>query len=249
MKVAVAGGTGVVGQHVVSVAAQRGHEVVVLSRAQGVDLTTVKDLAQRLEGVDAVVDVSGTRTQQRRAAREFFTAVTVTLLGAEELAGVGHHLALSIVGIDRVDTGYYAAKLAQEQAVVHGRVPWSILRTTQFHELAEQALDFVSVGPLSLIPHMRVQPVAAAEVANALVGVVEADPSGRVPDLAGPEPHDLIDLTRRIIVHRGHPRRAVGVPLPGRAGRAMRTGGLLPAEDALLGSVTFDTWLDHRERS
>lgn len=245
MRVAVAGGTGVVGQHVVSLAVQRGHEVVVLARSQEVDLTTMGDLAHRLEGVDAVVDVSGTRTQQRRAAWAFFTAVTGTLLGAEERAGVGHHLALSIVGIDRVDTGYYAAKVAQEHAVVHGPVPWSILRATQFHEFAEQALDFVSVGPLSLVPHMRVQPVAAAEVADALVGVVEAGPSGRVPDLAGPAPHDLIDLTRHIIAQRGHPRRAVGVPLPG---RAMRSGALLPGADAALGRVSFDTWLGHRER-
>lgn len=248
MRVAVAGGTGVVGRLVVAAAAGRGHDVVVLSRACGVDLTSVGDLVRRLAGVEAVVDVSGTRTQRRRAARDYVTAVTTTLLTAGAAAGVHHHVALSIVGLEGVDTGYYAAKLAQEQLVADGPVPWTILRSTQFHELAEQALDVLRLGPLSLVPRMRTQPVAAAEVAAALVGLVETGPSGRVPDLAGPDVHQLVDLARR--VGRGrHPRRTVvGVPLPGRAGRAMGAGALLPATDGTRGQVTFDTWLDQRGR-
>jgi uncharacterized protein YbjT (DUF2867 family) len=248
VRLAVAGGTGVVGKLVVSVAEERGHDVMVLSRACGVDLTSVGDLAQRLEGVDAVVDVSGTRTQRRRAAREFFTGVTTTLLTAGEAAGVSHHVALSIVGIEGVDSGYYAAKLAQEQLVAGGSLPWTILRATQFHEFAAQALDFLRLGPLSLVPRMRTQPVAAREVAQALVGIVETGPAGRVPDLAGPQVHQLVDLTHRVNRERGHHRLVVGVPLPGRAGRAMGAGALLPAPEGPRGHVTFDTWLGEHGR-
>lgn len=243
MRVAVAGGTGVVGQLVVAVAQERGHEVVVLSRAGGVDLTSVGDLAQRLQGVDAVVDVSGTRTQGRRAARKFFTTVTDSLLAAGEAAGVGHHVALSIVGIDAVESGYYAAKLAQEQLVAAGPLPWTILRSTQFHDFAAQALDFARLGPVALVPRMRTQPVAALDVAQALVGIVETGPAGRVPDLAGPQVHQLVDLARRVNHARAHHLHVVGVPLPGRAGKAMGSGGLLPATKGPRGQVTFDTWL------
>ncbi len=247
MKLAVAGGTGVVGQLVVAVATERGHQVVVLTRAGGVDLTSAGDLAQRLVGVRAVVDVSGTRTQARRAARDFFTTVTTTLLTAGAHAGVGHHVALSIVGVDGVDSGYYAAKLAQEQLVAAGPLPWTILRSTQFHDFAAQALDFARLGPVALVPRMRTQPVAALEVAQALVGIVETGPAGRVLDLAGPQVHQLVDLARRVNRARGHRRLVVGVPLPGRAGKAMGSGGLLPTAGGPRGQVTFDTWLGDHE--
>lgn len=248
MRVAVAGGTGVVGKLVVSVAEERGHEVVVLSRACGVDLISVGDLAHRLEGVEAVVDVSGTRTQGRRAAREFFTKVTTNLFTAGDHAGVGHHVALSIVGIDGVDSGYYAAKLAQEQLVAGGPLPWTILRSTQFHDFAAQALDFLRFGPVALVPRMRTQPVAALEVAQALVRIVETGPVGRVPDLAGPQVHQLVDLARRVNHERDRRRLVVGVPLPGRVGRAMGAGDLLPATEGPRGHVTFDTWLGEHGR-
>lgn len=243
MKVAVAGGTGVVGRHVVAAASQRGHNVVVLSRARGVDLTSVGDLARRLAGVDAVVDVSGTRTQRRRPAWDFFTGVTSTLLTAGEHAGVGHHLALSVVGIDGVDSGYYAAKLAQEQLVAGGAVPWTIIRATQFHEFAAQALDFLRFGSVAFVPCMLLQPVSAREVAQVLVDLLETGPAGRVPDLAGPEVHQLADLARRLDRDRGRRRLVVGVPLPRRAGKAMGAGALLPATDGPRGSLTFDAWL------
>jgi len=248
VRVAVAGGTGVVGKLVVVAAAERGHDVVVLSRSRGIDLTAAGDLVQRLAGVDAVVDVSGTRTQRRRAAREFFTGVTTTLLTAGDEAGVGHHVALSIVGIEGVDSGYYAAKLAQEQLVAGGPLPWTILRATQFHEFAAQALAFLRLGPLSLVPRMRTQPVSAREVAQALVGIIETGPAGRVPDLAGPEAHQLVDLARRVNRARHRHGLVVGVPLPGRAGQAMGAGALLPVTEGPRGHVTFGTWLGERGR-
>lgn len=246
MKIAVAGATGAVGHHVAEVARSRGHEVVPLARAFGVDLTTGKGLDGRLAGVDAVVDVTSAPTQKREEAEAFFGAITRTLLAAEASAGVGHHIALSIIGIDEVPSGYYLGKRRQERLVEEGSVGWSILRAAQFHEFAEQALGFVRVGPFSLVPRMLSQPVAAVEVAAALVDLVEAGPSGRVPDLAGPERLPMVDLARRVSRSRRLGRRVVGVPLPGAVGRGMRDGSLCAAGDGPRGGITFDDWLARR---
>ena len=172
-RIAVAGGTGVVGRHVVAALAARGAEPVVLSRAAGVDLVTGQGLDAALEGVGAVVDASGTRTQRRATAVAFFTTVTRHLLAAGQRAGVRHHVALSIIGIDRVESGYYAGKQAQEQAVLSGPLPATVLHTTQFHEFAAQVLALVP-GPVAPVPVLRVQPVAAREVAAALADLALA---------------------------------------------------------------------------
>ncbi|GAA4683141.1 SDR family oxidoreductase [Nocardioides nanhaiensis] len=245
LTIAVAGGTGVVGRHVVEVAHERGHQVVVLARSEGVDLTTGDGLAPRLTGVDAVVDVTGTFAQQRAESEAFFGGVTRTLLAAEREAGVGHHVVLSIVGVDDVPSGYYAGKRLQERLVAQQApaVPWSILRATQFHEFAGQALGFARFGPVSVVPRMLSRPVAALEVAQALVDLVEHGPAGRVPDLAGPEQHRIAHLARRVSLARGLGRVVVEVPLPGAAGLAMRRGALLPVDDGPRGALSFDQWL------
>jgi uncharacterized protein YbjT (DUF2867 family) len=243
MRLAVAGGTGVVGRHVVEVARRRGHDVVVLARSEGVDLTTGAGLAERLAGVEAVVDATSIRSQKPKETEAFFGGVTRNLLAAEAQAGVGHHVVLSIVGIDDVPSGYYRGKVHQERVLAGGAIPWSVLRATQFHEFAEQALHFVRIGPFSLVPRMLSQPVAAVEVAEALVDLVEAGPSGRVPDLAGPERLQMVELSRRVSKSRGLGRRVVPVRLPGAAGRGMRSGGILPTSDGPRGRQTFEEWL------
>lgn len=243
MRIAVAGGTGVVGRHVVEVARKRGHDVVVLARSEGVDLTTGDGLTARLAGIDAVVDTTSTRSQTSAKAEAFFGGVTGNLLAAESAAGVGHHVVLSIVGVDDVPAGYYRGKQHQERLAAEGDVPWSILRTTQFHEFAEQVLHFVRIGPFSLVPRMLSQPVAAAEVAEALVGIVEAGPAGRVPDLAGPERLQMVDISREVSQARGLGRRVVPVRLPGAAGRGMRSGALTPSAAGPRGRQTFADWL------
>ncbi len=242
MRIATAGGTGVLGRHVVEVARDRGHEVVVLSRAEGVDLTTGDGLAGGLVGVDAVIDASNSPAQKRADAEAFFGTVTQHLLAAEHEARVGHHIAISIVGIDDVPLGYYQGKLLQERMVAEGGVAWSILRATQLHEFAEQALHFARIGPLSLVPRMLSQPIAAVEVAAALVDLAEAGPSGRVPDLAGPEPRQMVDLARQLSKARGLGRRVVPVRLPG-VSKQLRSGALLPTTDGPRGTQTFEEWL------
>ncbi|MCS5733488.1 SDR family oxidoreductase [Herbiconiux daphne] len=241
--IAVAGGTGAVGHHVVDIARERGHEVVVLARAAGVDLTSGRGLAERLEGVATVVDVTSVSTQADAASRRFFGAVTQNLLDAEVACGVDHHLVLSIVGSDLAPFGYYAGKALQEERVSAGPVPWTILRTTQFHEFAAQIYGRVRLGPISIVPSMISQPVAAIEVARRLVDLAEIGPQGRVADLAGPERLRMADMVRAYAAAIGRRGPILEVPLPGKFGTALRNGTLTAAPAADLGSETFGEWV------
>jgi len=244
MKVAVAGGTGVTGRRVVEALAAAGHEAVVLARAVGVDLLTGGGLDAALVGVDVTVDVSNIATVRRDAAVRFFAVAGRNLLAAAARAGVRHHVALSIVGIDRVKNGYYQGKLRQEQVVREGPVPWTVLRATQFHEFAGQLLDRVP-GPVAVVPRLTIQPIAVREVAEALVSLAGGEPQKMAPDLAGPRVESLVDMARRLIRAGGSRRRPV-VPLwfPG----PMAGGGLLPAEPGPRGVQTFEQWLADRSR-
>ena len=242
MRIAVAGGTGVVGRHVVEALVATGHEPVVLARSRGINIVTGEGLESALVGVEAVIDVSNVITTLRRKSEAFFIASTRQLLHAGERAGVRHHVVLSIVGSDRVDYGYYQGKRRQEELVLNGPAPASVLRATQFHEFAAQVLAGTK-GPLALVPHMRIQPVAANEVAIALAELACGPALGLADELAGPQEHQLVDLARRVVTARGVHRRVVGVRFPGAAGRAMATGGLLPAADGPRGTQTFDQWL------
>ncbi|MET0295879.1 MAG: SDR family oxidoreductase [Microbacterium sp.] len=243
MKIAVAGGTGQVGSHVVDIARERGHDVVVLTRGDGVDVVTGEGLDAALANVDTVIDVASVTTLKTEEAVAFFDTSSRTLLAAEERAGVGHHLALSIVGIDVATEGYYAGKQAQERVVIAGAVPWTILRATQFHEFAEQIFARATLGPLHVAPRMRTQPIAAREVAERLVDLAEAGPSGRATDLAGPREESLVEMVRGYARATGHRGWIPGIPLPGESGRQQRDGSALPGPGADLGRQTFAQWL------
>ena len=247
-RIAVAGGTGVVGRHVVEALRAAGAEPVVLARSAGVDLVTGAGLDAALRDVQAVVDVTNVSTQRRSAAVGFFTATTSALLAAGARAGVRHHVVLSVVGVDRVDTGYYAGKRAQEDLVVKGNVPWTVLRATQFHEFTEQVLELVG-GPVAPVPAMRVQPVAAREVGEHLAELVRGAPLGRAPELAGPEVHELPDLVRRLLRARGARRLVLPLRGPTAASRAVTGGALLPTGAGPRGQQTFGEWLGATARS
>lgn len=236
----MAGGTGLVGRHVVAAVTSLGHEPLVLARSTGVDLVTGSGLS--LAGVDAVVDVTNVGTASRQRAVAFFDAVTRNLLAAEQAAGVRHHVVLSIVGIDRVDTGYYAGKRRQEEVALAGPVPASVVRAAQFHEFAAQWLARVR-GPVVPVPRMLMQPVAAREVGLALAEVGVGPPQGRAPELAGPATVELVDAVRRVLAARGERRVVVPLSLPGASGRAMRSGGLLPADGLPRSGQSFEAWL------
>lgn len=243
MKIAVAGGTGVVGRPTVARARAAGHEVVVLSRSHGVDLVTGEGLEAALHGVDAVIDVASIETLKAPKAIEFFTAATGNLASAAADAGVSHLVLLSIVGIDRIPYDYYAGKVAQEKVVEASRVPWTIQRATQFHEFAAQMFERAKVGPLHLAPNARTQPVAAGEVAERLVALAVARPQGRVRDLAGPREERLAEMIRAYARSRGYRGWIPALNVPGPQMAGMRAGHALPGGDADLGRQTFDEWL------
>ncbi|MFI6490171.1 SDR family oxidoreductase [Streptomyces sp. NPDC050564] len=242
MRVAVAGGTGLVGRYVVEELAAAGQEPVVLARSRGVDLVTGAGLDAAMAGVQAVVDVSNLTTTSAKKSIAFFEGVSRHLLDAGARVGVSHHAALSIVGIDRVGMGYYQGKLRQEEVLKGGPTPWTVLRATQFHEFAQQILDRVP-GPLAIVPRMRTQPVAAREVAQHLVRLVLAPPQAMAPDLAGPRVEQLVDMARRLLRARHQHRLLLPVKLPGATGAAMTGEGQLPTGPGSRGSQTFDEWL------
>ncbi len=242
MRVVVAGGTGLVGRLVVAAVQRAGHEALALSRGSGVDLVTGAGVHGALASDDVVIDVSNTTTMRRAAATAFFEAATRTLLDAGRRAGVRHHVALSIVGVDRVGLGYYQGKVRQERLLLAADAPVSVLRATQFHEFVGQALARFG-GPVVPLPRMRTQPVAAREVADALVELALGEPCGMAPELAGPQTLELAPLARKLLRARGAKRAVVSFRMPGAAGRAMAAGALLPTGDGPRGRQTFDEWL------
>ncbi|WP_106814919.1 SDR family oxidoreductase [Microbacterium timonense] len=243
MRLAVAGGTGMAGAHITAVAHERGHEVVVLSRSTGVELLSGAGLQGRLEGVDAVIDATNVTTAKPDVSVSFFAGATKSLLRAEQLAGVRHHLALTIVGAEAAPDGYYAGKLVQERLVSTSDVPWTVLRTTQFHEYAAMMFHRSHAGA-HVAPAGRVQPVALHEVAEHLVDLAEGEAAGRTTDLAGPREESLADMVRRYARAIGYRRPVPIVHTPGTLGRALRSGALLPGTTALRGVQTFSEWLD-----
>jgi uncharacterized protein YbjT (DUF2867 family) len=245
MRIAITGGTGTLGRRVVEELSARGHEARVLSRSSKqyrVDLTTGEGLEAALEGCDAVVDASNNASAKK--ARPVLVDGTRRLAEACWSAGVGHHVAVSIVGCDRVQMGYYKVKVEQEREVERGTVPWTIVRATQFHDLVTQA--FAVGARYGALPLLRVpmQTIATVDVARAIADVVESEPRvGRI-DVAGPEVLDARELARiwrRVTGSRALPLR---VPIPGNIGRALRAGSLTNDRADVFGTVTYAEWLE-----
>jgi uncharacterized protein YbjT (DUF2867 family) len=244
MRIAVAGGTGMVGRHVVARAQKAGHEVVVLSRSRGVDVRSGEGLADALTDVETVIDVTNAGTTEQGPATEFFTDVAGALQRTGAERGVGHIVTLSIVGIDQTSFGYYAAKLEHERAATNGAVPSTVLRATQFHEFPAQVIAATRNDSQARVFDLRVQTVAARTVAEVLLELAEGAPIGRAPDLAGPQEADLVALARAFVEHRGekitvHPdaERLTGIP----------PRALLPGNGARLQGPTFDEWLSSED--
>ncbi|GAA1997964.1 SDR family oxidoreductase [Microbacterium pumilum] len=244
MRIAVAGGTGLTGTHVVEIARRRGHEAIPLSRHGGVDLVSGAGLPQALVGADTIIDVSNVNSMKTDVSVSFFAGATRNMLSSGQRAGVTHHIALTIVGADAVSEGYYAGKLSQERAIEASAVPWTILRSTQFHEFAALMYEIARAGPLHAAPRARIQPIAVREVAEHLVTLAESGPGGRVSELAGPREESLAAMVRAYARAIGHRGWMPEVSLPGALGRAQRNGALLPAPGATLGTQTFAEWLD-----
>jgi uncharacterized protein YbjT (DUF2867 family) len=243
-RIGVAGGTGEMGGLVRAIAAARGHEVVSLSRRDGVDLMTGTGAVDALTGVDTVVDVlNGPDTGTSEGARTFFGTTTDTLLAAEKAAGVGHHVAMSIVGIDEAPYDHYAGKLLQEELITGGDVPWTIQRSTQWHSFPRYIYPRLKMGPVRVAPRARLQPVDPSEVADRLVDAVERGPAGRATDFGGPEELNLADMVRTYARAIGDRGWMPTVSQPGPFGRAQRSGVLLAGPGADIGTRTYAEWI------
>lgn len=250
MRVAVIGGTGVLGSLVVAELTARGDAVRAVSRrAPGpalppgvqhacADLTSGEGLRAAVDGVEVVLDASN----GLRRAREVLVDGTLRLAAAAADAGVRHHVAISVVGCDRVPTSYYRVKVAQEEAVASGTTPWSLLRATQFHALVADLLAAAARWRVLPTGRALLQPVDPAIVARQLADVVHDEPAGRLPDVAGPQVRTLGELAADWRAHRGGRLLPLRIPSLGRTGRALAAGGLTdPA--AAAGGPTFMQWL------
>jgi uncharacterized protein YbjT (DUF2867 family) len=251
MKIAVAGATGRVGRHVVEVLQAGGHEVVAMSRASGVDVTTGQGLAAALAGVECMVDTTSNPSPDQAEATAFFTSAARNLHEAGHRAGVQRMVVVSIIGIDRFTAGYMAAKVAHERAVLAGPIPARILRAAQFHEFVPQIMDWGRQGDVSYVPPMRTQLVAARTVAEALARLATdraaaPAPAGTpFPEIAGPREEELVAAARRLATRRGGPARVEAATNPQDPDRALyEAGALLPGPHATLAGPTFDEWLE-----
>ena len=243
VRIAVAGGTGLVGRQTVKALRRSGHDAVVIARSVGVDLTTGDGLADALLGVDAVIDVINTPTVDPAEAREFFATTTRQLLAAEHKASVKHHVVLSIVGVDQVEgNGHYAGKRAQERAALDGPVPATIVRATQFFDFAAMVVGWTRRGQVATVPPLLVQPVAVADVAEVLVEVAAGEPQEGIRELAGPELQDLVDMARRTLAAQRTSLRLIP-SWRGRFGVELAGEVLLPGPGAQIAPTTFETWL------
>lgn len=247
MRIAVAGGTGLVGRHLVGALRHAGHDPVALARSKGFDLRVADDrLVAALEGADALIDVTNTPTTDPELARQFFTGVTAALTAAEVEAGVRHHIVLSILGVDRIEgNGHYAGKRAQEKVARDARVPATVVRAAQFFEFAEMVVGWTRRGDRAVVPPLLIQPLAVHDLADVLVEFAAGPPVGNMVEVAGPEPQDLVDMARRALAARGDLPHLVP-SWRGPLGAEMAGEVLLPTGSVRLTPTTFDGWLTAR---
>ena len=246
-RIAVAGATGRVGRHTVDVLHEGGHDVVAISRSNGVDVITGDGLAAALKGVEAVIDVTTGPSPEQGPATEFFTTATRNLEEEGVKAGVRKLVVVSIIGTDKATAGYGAAKLAQERAVLAGPIPARILRAAQFHEFVEILMGWGRQDNVVYLPAMRTQIVAARTVAEALAALaLSPEPEGEQPaEIAGPREEYLPDLAALLAAKRGEQVKIEAVSNPADPDDALNTnGGLLPGPHATLAGPTFAEWLE-----
>jgi uncharacterized protein YbjT (DUF2867 family) len=245
MKIAVAGATGRVGRHVVDVATERGHEVVKIARATGVDVITGEGLDDALDGVDVLVDAATWPTSDQEQATEFFVTAVRNLQAAGARAGVRQAVVVSIIGTDRFRAGYGAAKIAHERAWRTGPIPARVLRAAQFHEFVAQMLDWTTQGEIAYVPVMRTQLVAARSVAERLVDLATTPGSGDVSEIAGPRAESLAAVAILLAERRGAPLKVEEVRQPDDPDAELQAGGgLLPGPGAVIAGPTYAEWLD-----
>jgi len=244
MKIVVIGGSGLIGSRVVARLRDAGHEVVAASPKSGANSVTGEGLAAALDGAGAVVDVSNSPSWEEQAVREFFEKSTRNLLQSELAAGVKHHVALSVVGAERLtDSGYMKAKVVQESLIKTSPVPYTILRATQFLEFVEGIATSFTAGDVARVPTAGIQPVAADDVAALLADIAVEQPVNGTLELGGPEPFAMDDLVRRYFEATGVTRQIVTDDEARYFGERLQKKTLLPGPGARLGRFTLEKWM------
>jgi len=244
MKIVVIGGSGLIGSKLITKLGEQGRQAVAASPNTGVNSVTGEGLAEVLEGASVVVDVSNAPSWEDAAVMKFFETSTRNLLAYEAAAGVGHHVALSVVGTERLlESGYFRAKLAQENLIKASSIPYSIIRATQFFEFVKGIADFSTDGNRVLLSPALIQPIAADDVASAVGQVAVGSPVNGVVEVGGPEQFRLYELVQRYLAARKDPREVVADPHARYYGVELSERTLVPGDDAQLGETRFADWL------
>jgi len=245
MKIVVIGGTGLIGSKVVAKLGALGHEAIPASPNSGVNTLTGEGLAEVLKNAQVVVDVSNSPSFEDTAVMNFFQTSTRNLLSNEAAAGVGHHVALSIVGTERLpDSGYMRAKVAQEKLIKEGSIPYSIIHATQFFEFVKRIADEATTGNSVHLPPVLFQPMAAEDVANAVCTVAAGTPLKGTVEIAGPEQFRFDELIRKQLNALNDSREVIADPHARYFGTELSENSLVPIGDAQLGKIRFEDWLD-----
>jgi uncharacterized protein YbjT (DUF2867 family) len=244
MKIVVIGGSGLIGSKLVNILRQRGHDVLAASPSSGVNSITREGLAAAMDGTDVVVDVANSPSWEDQAVLDFFETSSRNLLAAEKAAGVGHHVALSIVGCERLpESGYMRAKVAQENLIKASGLPYSILRATQFFEFVGGIAQSFAVGDELRVPPALIQPIASDDVVAALADVVLAAPHNATVDVGGPEWIPLDELARRYLLATQDKRNVVPDVHARYYGTLLDDQSLVTDRQARLGAIRFEDWI------
>ena len=243
MKIVVIGGTGLIGSKTVTILRQGGHEVVPASPNTGVNTITGEGLKEAMAGTQVVIDLANSPSFEDKAVLEFFETSGRNVLAAEAAAGVGHHVALSIVAVDRTDNGYFRAKVAQEKLIKASGVPYTIVRATQFLEFLRGIADSSADGNTVRLPPILFQPIAADDVAANVADVALAVPRNGIVEIAGPERAPFNEIVARYLKAVGDSRQVVSDPAAGYWGGRVEEHSLVPLREARLGRIGLDEWL------
>jgi uncharacterized protein YbjT (DUF2867 family) len=243
MKIVAIGGTGLIGSKTVERLKQKGHEAIPAAPNTGVNTITGEGLKEALAGAQVVIDLANSPSFEDKAVLEFFETSGRNLLAAEAVAGVRHHVALSIVGIDRSDNGYFRAKVAQEKLIKASGIPYTIIRSTQFLEFLGGIAASSTNGNRVTLPPVLFQPIAADDVAAAVADVALAAPRNGIVEIAGPERAPFNEIVARYLKAAGDPREVVSDPEARYWGGRVEEQSLVPLGEARLGRIGLDEWL------
>ena len=246
MKIVVIGGTGLIGSKVVEKLKQKGHEVIAAAPNTGVNTITGEGLAGALAGAQVVVDVANSPSFEDQAAMDFFQTAGRNLTAAEEAAGVKHHVALSVVGTERLqDSGYFRAKLGQEKIIKSSPIPYTLIHATQFFEFVRSIAQFSTEGDTVRLPPVLFQPMAADDVASAVAEAALAEPVNGTIEIAGPDTFTLDEPVRKVLEYDNDTRKVIADPQAPYFGIKVAEKALVPGPNPRLGSTKFDWWLTH----